>query len=245
MIKRFFLCVFAVALLGVNGPLSIRVTTQRESLDLLDPIAFVITVINSSNKPVVANFPTAALYDISVTFGTKEVWRWSTGHLSAQVLRSYTFVPGKTTLVTYIWDDLVDTRSLAPGVYRAHVSLSDVRYHPSADLPIHLAEPLPISGAFSVPENTEITIGGTLRQKNTGVELVDPTGAIRLSKRISMQAPLGTFIVRGFLTKAYGETFLTVDRWARAFDNVAPTPGPIPVPTRMPTPTPPRRTPAP
>ena len=225
---------------GVSGPLKVHVDTQRTSLDLLDSVAIVITVINSKKQPVVASFPTAVLYDIDIRRGSEDVWRWSAGHAAAPVVRSYTFPPGKTRLVTYIWDALADTRSLSPGEYRVHVSLSDMHYHPSTDFPMHFAVPLPISALSKIPVGAAVTIAGALRPQQTGVELFDTTGAIRLSKRIAMQAPEGEFIVRGYVTKAYGETFFTVDRWARAADNIEPAPSAAP--TRALPPLPPRRT---
>jgi|GEM_PF-4042616 len=120
MKARLFTCLLFAGLLGVSGPLSLHVDVKRTSLDLLDPVSFVIRVINSGKKPIVASFATTDLYDIAVRTHGKEVWAWSRAHAAAQVLRTYTFSPGKTVLITHIWDALSDRQSIAPGNYVAH-----------------------------------------------------------------------------------------------------------------------------
>jgi hypothetical protein len=238
---RVLLCVLFVGLLGVSNPLSLHVDLKRTSLDLLDPVAFVITIVNSAKTPVVASFPTSDMYDIAVSAHGKEVWSWSKSHLSTQVLRSYTFAPGKTVLVTYIWDALVGHQSAAPGEYLAHVRLIDSKYHPGTDVPFRFALPLPVSAALQLPVGTAVTVSGTLRPNGTRTQLVDPYGAVTLSKRIAMFSPNGAFVVRGYVTKENGELFLAVDRWARTLDNPEPALTAPPVPA---TPAP-RKTPHP
>ncbi|GAC1613933.1 MAG: hypothetical protein NVS9B12_14970 [Vulcanimicrobiaceae bacterium] len=237
------LLLLTLVLLGANGPLSVHVEAQRSSLDLLDPVSFVISVVNNGKQPVVARFPTPAMYDISVGSPGGEIWRMSAGRIFVQVMHSYTFLPGKTLIGTYVWDTLAQGRSLPPGDYRARVWITDLKYRPSASVPLRFALPLPVHAAFAVPLHAAVTLAGTLRAQSTAEELVDGTGAIRLSKRISMQAPGGTFIVRGYLSTEYGVTFLSVDRWTRAFDNVEP--APLPAVPQTPIPPLPRRTPAP
>lgn len=240
---RLLTCLFFIGLLGATGPLSLHVDIKRTSLDLLDSVSFVISVINSGKKPVVASFPTTDLYDIAVSAHGKEAWAWSKTHVAAQVLRTYTFSPGKTVLITHIWDALSGRQSIAPGDYIAHVRLMDSKFHPSADAQMQFALPTPVHGALELPLNSAVTVSGTLKPVGTRVQLLDATGAIELSKRIAMFAPNGTFVVRGYLTKQNGEVFLAVDRWARTLDNpepadtapplpVAPTPRKTPHPSR-------------
>ena len=241
MRPQLLACAFFIGLLGAGNPLSMHVDVKRTSLDLLDPVGFVITVTNAAKKPVVASFPTTDLYDVAVSSHGKELWVWSKTHAAAQVLRSYTFPPGKTILVTHIWDVLSGRQSIAPGDYVAHVRLLDSKYHPSGEASLHFALPTPVQGVLRLPLNAAATVSGTLQLKGTREELVDATGAIGLSKRIAISAPNGAFIVRGFLTKENGEVFLSVDRWARALDNPEPVPTQTPVPA-APTP---RKTPNP
>ncbi|MDP9018688.1 MAG: BsuPI-related putative proteinase inhibitor, partial [Candidatus Eremiobacteraeota bacterium] len=214
-------CSLLFALTGATGPLSLHADLKRASLDLLDPVGITIVVINSGKQPVTAHFPTADTYDIAIASGGKEVWRWSAVHASAQVLRSFIFAPGKTTLVVHYWDELADGRSLAAGNYIARITLVDGKYRPFVELPIRFAIPLPIAAARKLPLNSAATISGTLRSKGTLMELADSSGTIGLSKRISMQDPTGAFVVRGYLVKENNELLFTVDRWARAFNNVA------------------------
>ncbi|MFN2527265.1 MAG: BsuPI-related putative proteinase inhibitor [Candidatus Baltobacteraceae bacterium] len=239
--RLFLICLLFAGLLGVSGPLSVHVDVKRTSLDLLDPVSFIISVINSGKKPIVASFTTTDLYDIGISAHGKEVWAWSKAHSAAQVLRTYTFTPGRTVLITHIWDALSGRQSIAPGDYVAHVRLMDSKYHPSVDAPLQFALPTPVHGALELPFNSSVTVSGTLKPIGTRVQLVDASGAIGLSKRIAMVAPNGTFVVRGYLTKQNGEVFLSVDRWARTLDNPEPalTAPPLPV---APTP---RRTPHP
>lgn len=228
---RLLLCILFVGLLGVSNPLSVHVDVKRTSLDLLDPVSFVITVINNAKMPVVASFPTSDMYDIAVSAHGKELWSWSKSHLATQVLRSYTFTPGKTVLVTHIWDALSGRQSVAPGEYVANVRLLDSKYHPNTEVPLRFAIPLPVSAAVQLPIGAAVTVTGTLGSSGTRTQLRDFSGALGLSRRIAMQAPSGTFVVRGYLTRENGELFLSVDRWARTLDNPEPalTPPPVPV----------------
>ncbi|GAC1392185.1 MAG: hypothetical protein NVSMB31_10070 [Vulcanimicrobiaceae bacterium] len=220
MKRLLILCSLVLALTGATAPLTLHADVKRTSLDLLDPVGIAIVVTNPGKQPVTAHFPTADTYDIAVSSGGKELWRWSAAHVSAQVLRTLTFPPGKTTVVVHYWDEVVDGRSLPAGNYTARVSLVDGKYRPSTEIALRFAVPLPIAAARKLPLNSATTISGTLRTKGTLMELVDATGSIGLSKRISMQDPTGRFVVRGYLVKENNELSLSVDRWARAFDNV-------------------------
>jgi len=222
MKKTLVLAFLFLATAGASSPLSLRIELKRSSLDLLDPIPIVISVVNNTKGTVTATFASAQLYDIRIASAKgAELWRWSATHMSAQVLRTQDFAPGKTILATYVWDGtLADGRSLGPGTYTLRVWLVDRKYHPSAEMPIRLATPLPVHAALALPLNTAATIAGPLRTKANVFELADSSGAIELSKRMG-RSPQGVFIVRGYLTKANGNVLFTVDRWAPAFDNVA------------------------
>lgn len=244
--KRFFPgLILCFTLAGATGPITLSATLKRTSLDLLEGINITIAVDNHAKKIVTTTYSDADTYDIRILDAhRKTVWAWSDAHKAAPVRKTLTFSPGRNVLVVHIWDEtLAGGRSIAPGVYSIHANLSDEQYRPTVEIPVRFAAPVPIAAALKLPADSAVTISGTLRVAGTGVEIADPSGALKLNRRIAMQAPQGQFIVRGYLTKANGETFFTVDRWARAYDNVAPPPtnspaplpvGPRPHPTRTP-----------
>jgi hypothetical protein len=81
--------------------------------------SFTIAVDNPTDAPVTVTFPSAQLYDVAVSDGTREVWRWSADRVFASVLKDRTFQPGVTLLGRESWDWRDSTGApLASGSYR-------------------------------------------------------------------------------------------------------------------------------
>ena len=228
------------ALLGATGPLSIYAEVKRATLDLLEPVSITLTVHNASKRAIDAVFSNADTYDIRITSPTgTDLWEWAKAHTAAPVERHILFPPGNTVLVTHVWDTLLgDRRALAPGLYTLHATLADENYRVTTSVALPFSRPEPISLAITRPVNSTVIVGGTLQPVGTTVEVVDSSGTFLLDRRIGADGPTGRFVVRGYVTKANGQLLLTVDRWARAFDNLPPSPTPAPVRVFKPLPTP-------
>ena len=223
--KRFAIyTLLLLALCGANGPLTLKVDVKRTSLDLLDPVSVSIAINNSAKGLITAHFPNSDTYDLRLTNskGT-EVWDLIATHKAVPVKRTLGFTPGRTVLAVQLFDSqLPDRRSLAAGTYQLRVSLLDDKYAPSITLPVHFAEPTPISALQRLPLNSAVTVAGALKPNGTLMDITDETGSIKLTKRIGGGFPTGTFIVRGYINKENGELVFTVDHFARAIDNPAP-----------------------
>jgi hypothetical protein len=59
---------------------------------------FTIAVDNPGQAPVTRTFPSSQLYDLVVSTGEREVWRWSADRMFAMALSERTFPPGVTLL---------------------------------------------------------------------------------------------------------------------------------------------------
>ena len=222
--KRLLILVVALcALPAATGPLTVRADVNRASFDLLDAVNVTITVQNHTKGLVTTTYADSDTYDIRLlTPARKVVWAWSDAHKPTPVRRTLSFAPGRNVLVIHVWDGtLGDGRAIAPGVYTLHANLSDDRYRPTVEIPVRFEAPVPVEAARKVPLNSEVTVSGTVRYTQTGAELADASGAIALSRRIAMPAPQGTYVVRGFVTKSNDQTILTVERFARTYENVA------------------------
>ena len=89
------------------------------------PASFTIAVDNPTDAPVTVTFPSSQNYDIAVSDGTREVWRWSADRVFASVIKDRTFQPGVTLLgrETWDWRD-ASGAPLPPGSYRIAGSLA-------------------------------------------------------------------------------------------------------------------------
>ena len=69
-----------------------------------DTVRFVLHVTNAGTQPVVLEFNSAARYDFEVrTPAGAEIWRWSAGHMFAQVLGTDTVAAGETRRYSAGW----------------------------------------------------------------------------------------------------------------------------------------------
>jgi hypothetical protein len=86
---------------------------------------FTLAVDNRGDTPLTATFSSSQLYDLVVSDGTREVWRWSADKMFATVIRDRTFPPGVTLLgrETWDWRD-ASGAALPPGSYRVVGSLA-------------------------------------------------------------------------------------------------------------------------
>ena len=79
------------------------------------PVTLTLTVTNRSQAPVVLTFPTEQRFDVVVRDAAgRDVWRWATGRMFAQMIGRETLPPSGTLVYTA----RVETQ-LAPGAHTA------------------------------------------------------------------------------------------------------------------------------
>ncbi len=109
-----------------SGALEVRVSLQtsdgREARGIgqSEFVRLGLTVLNRSDRPRSFTLPTSQSYDFVVVAGAgREVWRWSTGRMFAQMLTEVTLAPGESKTFSETWDQLCDDGRPAPvGAYR-------------------------------------------------------------------------------------------------------------------------------
>ncbi len=84
-------------------------------------IRMVLTIRNRTSDTLKLSLPSACTHDMVVTTKQhKELWRWSTGRMFAQVLTDVTLLPGESKSFVEIWDQTgSDGRPVPPGEYEA------------------------------------------------------------------------------------------------------------------------------
>jgi hypothetical protein len=82
------------------------------------PIRVVMTIRNTSNRPLVVPFNSGQRFDIEVLQEGKLIWNWASGRAFTEALGSVTLEPGETSQFTARWD-LRNNRDQAvqPGRY--------------------------------------------------------------------------------------------------------------------------------
>jgi len=93
----------------------------RAEFELGEPIEVTLSVTNCSDARATIRYRDAQRYDFTVSpVGAqgREVWRWSQGKTSAQVLGEETFEPGETKTYTEVWDQMSNLgEQVSPGRY--------------------------------------------------------------------------------------------------------------------------------
>ena len=100
-----------------SGDRSLRVSLQadRPVYRTGQPVTFRLTLMNQTDSPVVRRCRDAQRFDVSIADPSgKEVWRWSTDQMFAQILSEETINPGKSRTYTAVFSE-----TLPPGEYRA------------------------------------------------------------------------------------------------------------------------------
>lgn len=116
--------------------------------------------INVSNRPIRLTYPTAQRFDIWVTRGNTEVWRWSEGRFFTQAVESVVLQPGQAQTFSAVWNQRTRAGRLVPtGTYRVNAW----------------------NVATRVPVSVRIVIG------QTGVTTTTPGGAQILQEGMSGQ----------------------------------------------------------
>jgi hypothetical protein len=90
----------------------------QESSENLIPVTFTLTVTNPSAEPVFLCFTSTMKYDFIVSKSGREVWRWSSGKMFAQVLLETALNPEETLQFSQSWEhkDFEDA-GMHPGDY--------------------------------------------------------------------------------------------------------------------------------
>lgn len=239
--KALLAALLMLLLLAASEPVTVSVSVQRASDDLLEPVTISIALRNNSPQSILATFLTTDVYQMEVRNDREKVWDSLYNTRPLTIERRIPLHTGTTPLVSYIWDGTTnDHRSVAPGTYTLRVSILGSILHPTAEVPLVFATPTPIRAAFALKPGSGVTVEGEARRLSTGLALTDESGTIALNRGLGPN-PQGLFIVRGFVQKDLTGTSLQVSHFAPAFENTQvqspPTPpGPLIAPT-------PRRTP--
>ncbi len=189
----------AAVLLGASGPISIRVNLNRSSYDLLGGLAITISVDNRTSGPLLARFPTSNLYDIQVLSRKTVVWDYAAANHAVVIAHTREIAPHLTTLGTYVWNETVGGRSVAPGVYTLRVRLLDERYAASERVVVRFAPPLPIAALSHFAGKDQVTTAGSVVAK--GTSLRDGSGSIALSRRLPAAPQDRSVVVRGYVVR--------------------------------------------
>ena len=91
--------------------MSLEGTLDATSAD--GTVQFTLTVENTGDDPVTAQFSNGCRADVAVVDDGTEVWRYTDGRMFTQVLGSEEFDPGETRTFDVEWDDPT------PGSYTA------------------------------------------------------------------------------------------------------------------------------
>lgn len=70
-----------------------------------DAVEFTYTIENTGSDPVTANYRDGQKFDIFVTDGDQELWRWSHGRMFTMALEQRTFDPGERVSYSGTWND--------------------------------------------------------------------------------------------------------------------------------------------
>jgi hypothetical protein len=104
---------------GPSSPLVVLLASDRTAYDGAAAVTFTIAVDNPTNAPVTLTFPSGQIYDLAVSAGDAEVWRWSADRAFTQALSERSFPPGLTLLGRETWNWVDNGGSPLPsGTYR-------------------------------------------------------------------------------------------------------------------------------
>lgn len=196
--------------------LTISLSLQRTSFDLLDGVDVDVAIHNSSKSPATISFAQPAEYELEVDRNGERVWTSNPAQALPQKFPAHKrdFLPGPTVLVIYIWNAIEsDGSTPAPGEYTIRARLLGDGVTPSASIPLHFANPVPTSALDKLTSGDVVTIAGTL-DASKGI-LTDASGSVVLLKRLTTAPAGATVAVRGYLVLRPDRTHaFFVQRWA-------------------------------
>lgn len=102
-------------------------------------VSFTVAVDNPSDALLTVTFPSAQLFDITVSAEQQELWRWSSERDFAQAEVERTFPPGVTLLGHATWDQRDGSGTPLPaGAYQIQGSLAIAPRQPGNMLLVRL-----------------------------------------------------------------------------------------------------------
>jgi len=94
-------------------------------------VTFTMAVDNRSDAPITLVFPSAQVFDITVSAQQREVWRWSADRDFAQAEAERTFPPGVTLVSRVPWQWRASSGApLPPGTYQIQANLATAPRQP-------------------------------------------------------------------------------------------------------------------
>lgn len=223
-LRRYLVALASAALLAATvPPIALNVSVSRQANDLLVPVTVTMGLRNPGQTPIIASFLTTDLYEIEVRDEHTQLYSSLFGHKPIEIERRIPVPAGNTPLGALVWDATTnDHRSLAPGTYTLRVNILGSIVHPTSDVTIAFATPLPIASAKALKEGTAVTLAGNSQFMDGAPTLVGDDGdTIRMSRLVRPRAQ-GRYIVRGYISKLNGAVIVNIERAVPAFDNLEP-----------------------
>ena len=110
-----------------TGNLTDKIMVSLDVKISKDPIEFILLVKNKISEPVQICFSSTKKFDFIVSQANREVWRFSSGKMYAQVIIEETIIPGKSLRFTHMWDGrLTSGEKLVAGEYQVTALLSTI-----------------------------------------------------------------------------------------------------------------------
>jgi hypothetical protein len=99
--------------------LKLELKLNKPAYKLKEPITMSLTVANKSKETFRDSFRSAQSYDFVVKQENKEIWRWSSDKLFAQVITEFTLAPGKSKSFEEVWEQIDnDGKNISAGKYQ-------------------------------------------------------------------------------------------------------------------------------
>ncbi|MGH7909209.1 MAG: BsuPI-related putative proteinase inhibitor [Thermodesulfobacteriota bacterium] len=99
--------------------IKVELKLKKPSYKLKEPIIMTLTVTNKSKETFHYSFRSSQVYDFVVKEDNKEIWRWSTDKVFAQVIIEFTLAPGKSESFEESWEQVDNEgKNVSAGKYQ-------------------------------------------------------------------------------------------------------------------------------
>lgn len=179
------------------NPIALTARIDRDSYDLLAPVAFTVGVDVRGRRPIAVRFPSSSEYEIRIERGSAVLWDSATGAPPVRIPHERSFRPSVTILGTFVWNGLTrDGEAPAPGTYTVRVQLAGTPRPQPLVLPLRIIAPLPITALAKIPPGYDVTIAG--KTNASGTVLTDGHASVTLEHPLGLRPCTDcTYVVRG------------------------------------------------
>ncbi len=101
------------------------IITDQPRYPLGEPVIIGFALRNLGPKPITYTFPSSKLFDVWITRGGAEVYRYSKGRVYLQATQTLTLQPNEVRRFEVIWNQLDNSgKQVGPGSYTAYAQLT-------------------------------------------------------------------------------------------------------------------------